>query len=1167
MKCVPNTLTVLGSGPAAADTALRTFLRLKDKPGGAVVLDYTGRGALVLGDDNKMNLEKHAVEWFDIADRRRPDALFQLRRSDHLRDTLLRALRAMRELSRIPVSDPALSWAAEAGYNLSQDGSVGLGTLLKSLSSPEVRRWFMDTQNEPLDLGQLLKMLRWVLSFPSVYALSESINRQILGDLLLQQAVIWIEARSEHFERCEHLLVSALLEAAVENAVREVLHALPQTKSWQGFVTVLHMFPPAELFQGMPSWFMETSSAAKHVAVHKFDPDSPLPPSIQAWTRQSSAVWIVGKVRDIKPQAHASWLEEKELNTISELEQGYVWAKSQETGKAIIARVRRSANVLNIAYSLRHNSAIRGKLVPVRQMSSAVNSLVDNIGEEYGLYRKLCEIEMLRLGWLRVQNANKESRGTDGVSIERFKSSLEKELERLAGDLKAHEYRCKPLKQVSIPKPDGGKRTLGIPAVRDRVVQSACLFLLEPIFEPVFSKYSFAFRPNRGAHHALCLARSIISSGKTWAVTADIRKCFDNIDHDMLLRLVSRKVGDEDLLNLIQHWLNADILDFKDIVPVGVGIPQGASLSPLLANVYLDPLDKHFERLDFSFVRYADDIIVLTSSEDETKRALKVMQDFLREPLRLELKPAKTNYASLVDGFDFLGFRINREGVAVKQERIDAVLAVLIKHVTLLGRATSSLAQKAEALRRINDITRGWRNYFALANERLIEKQVRLLDGRMEEVANYYLPLTVRDDPAWICRERFSLAHDAEISVREEDTLAVQAVSGSGYPEPGDNSDEAQFLAKASDPDIPKIKPSLVIEDPGNDGKEDDDPGDESIVDETNRLYVLTHGSYITISGDDLVVRKRRVELHRRPLDELGLIFLQGFGMTISVTLQLRLAELDIPVVLAPPVGEPMAVLNPIASHKSFLRGLQVLRRDDPDVVVSGLAMIASKIGNQAAVLRYFAKYRKKVQPEVAVRLHEAAEELRELASNVRMLDPGSASVRAMGMGFEGHGASVYWRTLAGMLSDEYGFSGRTKRGAQDSVNQCLNYVYGILYGEVWRAVVKNGLDPYFGLVHGSKRDQGSLVFDLIEEFRAPFADRLVIGMLGRGFKPEQNRDGFLTTRTRRHLAACFSKRWLKKIPWRSRSVEPAAILSGQAQSLVKLFQREGDYHPFKMRW
>ena len=170
-------------------------------------------------------------------------------------------------------------------------------------------------------------------------------------------------------------------------------------------------------------------------------------------------------------------------------------------------------------------------------------------------------------------------------------------------------------------------------------------------------------------------------------------------------------------------------------------------------------------------------------------------------------------------------------------------------------------------------------------------------------------------------------------------------------------------------------------------------------------------------------------------------------------------------------------------------------------------------------------------------------------------------------MGLEGRGAAIYWSQLSRLIPEDLGFDGRMTLSAHDPVNQCLNYVYGILYGEVWRAISKVGLDPYFGLIHGSLRDQGSLVFDLIEEFRAPFGDRVVFGMLGRGFRPGIGKSGLLRSSTKHALAQSFSKRWTKPLYYRSRLLAPVYLLATQAKSLAGAFQRENGYHPYRMRW
>ena len=290
----------------------------------------------------------------------------------------------------------------------------------------------------------------------------------------------------------------------------------------------------------------------------------------------------------------------------------------------------------------------------------------------------------------------------------------------------------------------------GIACIRDRVVQAACLTLLEPIFEPTFSRYSFAFRPRRNAHQALALAKSLIAEDRKWAVIADIKGCFDNINHDLLLDLVSTQVKDPAVINLIKHWLTADVLDFRDILPILVGVPQGESLSPLLANIYLTPLDRHFEEMGLNFVRYADDIVVLTGSEDEAKKALCDMEQFLFDKLKLQLKPSKTNYVLIDDGFDFLGFTITQENLAIRHQKIESIKQVLVKNIKHLGEAGSTLQQNMTSMTRINAIIRGIRNYFSMPDENRIAGQMRSLDEYVEQAANFYLPVKLRDDPVWI---------------------------------------------------------------------------------------------------------------------------------------------------------------------------------------------------------------------------------------------------------------------------------------------------------------------------------------------------------------------------------------------------------------------------------
>ena len=172
-----------------------------------------------------------------------------------------------------------------------------------------------------------------------------------------------------------------------------------------------------------------------------------------------------------------------------------------------------------------------------------------------------------------------------------------------------------------------------------------------------------------------------------------------------------------------------------------------------------------------------------------------------------------------------------------------------------------------------------------------------------------------------------------------------------------------------------------------------------------------------------------------------------------------------------------------------------------------------------------------------------------------------------MAMGHEGRAAARYWTTLATLMPEQLAFPGRQTRHASDPMNAAINYVYGMLYGEIWRVLVRAGLDPYFGILHGSGHDQGSLVFDAIEEYRAPFADRLVLAMIGRGFVPELDKQGFLRTSTKRKLIHAFHRLWRDGVCWRGKKRTPREILELQTRSLRNVFLGQEEYTPFRFRW
>src|SRR6056297_984937 len=244
------------------------------------------------------------------------------------------------------------------------------------------------------------------------------------------------------------------------------------------------------------------------------------------------------------------------------------------------------------------------------------------------LFERLCDVTSLELGFKTVRR-NKGSAGADGVTIEAFAANLDEELGLLQKELCNWTYKPKPVKRVAIPKPSGGERLLGIPSVRDRVVQATLKSLIEPLFESKFSDNSYGFRPGRDQKQAVSKAQSIVSSGKEFVVDIDLEQFFDRICHDRLMHRLGLTIEDKSILKIIAKILRSGVLSNGIFSQTQSGSPQGGPLSPLLSNVVLDELDHELERRDLEFCRYADDCNIFVKSQKAADRVLASISKFI----------------------------------------------------------------------------------------------------------------------------------------------------------------------------------------------------------------------------------------------------------------------------------------------------------------------------------------------------------------------------------------------------------------------------------------------------------------------------------------------------------------------------------------------------------
>lgn len=304
--------------------------------------------------------------------------------------------------------------------------------------------------------------------------------------------------------------------------------------------------------------------------------------------------------------------------------------------------------------------------------------------------------------------ANEGAAGVDHVSVKAFGERRESEVAKLSEQLRTGTYRPQSVRRVHIPKP-GTKETrpLGIPTVRDRVVQAAVVKAIEPIFERDFAEQSYGFRPGRGCKDALRRVDQLLKAGYTFVVDADLKSYFDTIPHDRLMDRLRTKIRDGRLLALIESFLKAGILDGMQEWKPTAGAPQGAVLSPLLSNIYLDPLDHLLAEQGFEMVRYADDFVILCRTAEDAERALAIVQQWTNEN-GLTLHPEKTRVVdSITDGFEFLGYRF------VKHRRYPRKKS-LAKFKDAIRAKTSRTSGQSLAfiIADVNRTLRGWFEYF-----------------------------------------------------------------------------------------------------------------------------------------------------------------------------------------------------------------------------------------------------------------------------------------------------------------------------------------------------------------------------------------------------------------------------------------------------------------------
>lgn len=334
-------------------------------------------------------------------------------------------------------------------------------------------------------------------------------------------------------------------------------------------------------------------------------------------------------------------------------------------------------------------------------------SLIDKVWSEANLKAAFAQVK-----------ANGGGPGVDNVSIERYEQRLGEELERQQKQLRDGSYKPQPVKRTWIPKGDGSSRPLGIPTVRDRIVQTALRNVMEPIFEVRFADQSYGFRPERGAKDALRRVNQLMKEGYRHIIDADIAKFFDSVDKDLLMKLIKQEIADSRVLALVESYLNQPVREEgqEDWTPE-TGTPQGAVISPLLANIYLNPLDHEMARQGIEMVRYADDFVILCQTEEQAQAVLQFVKDWMGKA-KLSLHSDKTRLVDMSkDGsrFEFLGYQFVRK--KNRDYRFPRKSSIKKLRAAIRPRTKRTNGQSlVRIIKGINPTLEGWFEYFKHSN-------------------------------------------------------------------------------------------------------------------------------------------------------------------------------------------------------------------------------------------------------------------------------------------------------------------------------------------------------------------------------------------------------------------------------------------------------------------
>ena len=750
-------------------------------------------------------------------------------------------------------------------------------------------------------------------------------------------------------------------------------------------------------------------------------------------------------------------------------------------------------------------------------------------------FNTLCQETTLYEAWNTVKSKGSAG-GVDGVTIEEFNKEKITLIRKLREDLIAGEWKPQPYLQISIPKTKDPNemRVLGMAAVRDKIVQQAIRKIIEPRFERLFLPNSFAYRPGKGALSTIkYIVKQCGNKEYLYALRLDVDNYFDGIDHLILQQRLTAIGVEDELVRLIMLSVK-----MGRVRPSGVwtestkGIPQGAVLSPLLANLYLHSFDQFCVSKGLPYARYGDDSFILCKTQEQADEIKDKAQKYLSSKLKLSLNTPASSLIS--EGFDFLGVTIKGQKVFITEK----------KREELEGRILSLLFGPEGFVPKSNKTWEGFRNYYA---KLLPQPDLEFFDDALIR----RIIFAIENSDAFKSKTALinSLNNIHFLSKRyvKEQRQHIEELVGVFL---NSRSKEKQLSDE-------KVNRKLIQE-----RKKEF----RRLETETSGLLVNKPGTFIGLTSRGITASYKGKIIAQHHKDNLSQIVVTGQGVSMSSNLIDFCLTNKIPIDFFDHQGTHLgSVLN-----ARFMQDTLWSKQNEVDEELRStlsLNIITGKIKNQFGLLKYFHKYHKHRYPN----LHERMEKMDEAALAFKKWKAKTNTISADFMekllGHEAQVAIHYWAYIRELFSDDnVGFERREHQGATDLVNSMLNYGYAILYVRVWQALLAAKLNPYNSLIHARQEGKPTLVYDMVEIFRSQVVDRVVVSLIQKGQDLEV-RNGLLTDKTRQLLVKSVMERLARYEKYQGQEIKMEQIILSQAKLLAKAFEGTDKFKPYVAKW